>query len=200
MSHATWIHRLARPLVRALARTPVTPNHVTWARLATGLAAAAAFAQGTGAGHLWGAGLFLVSMLLDRADGDLARLTGRTSPWGHKLDLCADSISNAAAFLGLGVGAMAALSAWGPVAGAAAAAGIVAILALVTRAERLRGPRAGELRGAAGFDPDDAMLIVPAAAVAGLDAELVVAAGVGAPVFAVAMAATLRGRERSRAG
>ena len=194
MSHDTWIHRLARPLVRALARTPATPNQVTWARLATGLAAAAAFAQGTDSGLWCGAGLFLVSMLLDRADGDLARLTGRTSPWGHKLDLWADSISNAAAFLGLGLGAAATLGGWGPVAGAAAAAGIVAILALVTRAERLKGPRAGELAGAAGFDPDDAMLVVPAAALLGLDAELIFAAGVGAPVFAVLMAAKLRAR------
>jgi phosphatidylglycerophosphate synthase len=127
-------------------------------------------------------------------DGDLARMTGRTSPWGHKLDLWADSASNAAAFLGLGVGAADTLGWWGPAAGAAAAAGVVAVLGLVTRAERLRGPRAGELHGRAGFDPDDAMLIVPAAALLGLGVPLVLAAAVGAPVFALLFAKRLRAR------
>lgn len=79
MSHDTWIHRAVRGAVRPLARTPVTPNQVTTLRLITGLAAAAAFAQGGEGWRQVGAGLFLVSLFLDRADGELARASGKSS-------------------------------------------------------------------------------------------------------------------------
>ena len=39
MSHNTWAHKVTDPVVRILAKTAVTPNHLTTARLATGLAA-----------------------------------------------------------------------------------------------------------------------------------------------------------------
>jgi archaetidylinositol phosphate synthase len=51
-----------------------------------------------------GSGIFVVSMLLDRADGALARWSGKTSPNGHKYDIIADSLSNALAFVGIGIG------------------------------------------------------------------------------------------------
>lgn len=187
LSHNTWIHRAARVLVRPLANTPVTPNQLTALRLASGLLAAWAFAQGTHGGAFWGALIFLVSMVLDRADGELARLTGRTSPWGHKFDLWSDAVANAAAFVGIGVGAAAALGWVGPALGLAAGLGIVAVLALVTRVEAARGARAAELQGTGGFDPDDAMLVVPITMMLGLNEMLIVAAGVGAPAFAAAM-------------
>ena len=46
MSHNTWIHRIVRVGVRPLVATPVTPNQLTTLRLASGLAATAAFAVG----------------------------------------------------------------------------------------------------------------------------------------------------------
>ena len=68
---------------------------------ATGLVA-----SGTPAMMSWGAGLFLVSMLFDRADGILARLSGKTSEFGHRFDLFTDALCNAIIFVGLGVGNM----------------------------------------------------------------------------------------------
>ena len=79
MSHDTWIHRAVRPVARSLARTRVTPNQVTTLRPVAGLVAAAAFAEGSETGRAWGAGIFLLAMFLDRADGELARLSGRIS-------------------------------------------------------------------------------------------------------------------------
>src|SRR3954466_763287 len=75
MSQNTLIHRLVRPAVRAVAaHTSLTPNHVTTLRLATGLAASMMFAQGIyGWVAIIGGCIFLLSMLLDRADGELAR-------------------------------------------------------------------------------------------------------------------------------
>ena len=104
MSHNTWIHRVVRVAVRPLVATPITPNQLTTLRLLVGIAAAFAFAQPS---QLWldlGALIFLISFFLDRADGELARLSGRTSPGGHAYDLISDAFCNAVAFAALGIG------------------------------------------------------------------------------------------------
>src|SRR5215475_4413839 len=103
MSHNTWVHRLVRPMVRLLARTSISPNQVTTARLCFGLAAAVVAGIGPDPWLAIGAGLFLVSFLLDRADGALARLTNKSSPAGHRYDALADSACNGAIFLGIGL-------------------------------------------------------------------------------------------------
>ena len=188
MSHNTWIHRAVRVAVRPLVATRLTPNHVTAVRLATGIAAAGAFAQGDEAWRMWGAGIFLVSMFLDRADGELARLSGKTSRRGHTYDLVGDALSNALAFVGLGIGLPAGIfGSWAFPMGLVAGAAIAAILLLIVRLEALRGARAGELAGFAGFDPDDAMLVVPVAVWLGGADWLLLAAAVGAPGFALLM-------------
>ena len=187
MSHDTWIHRVARMVaVKPLAAARVRPNHVTTVRLATGLAAAAAIGTGL---PLWqdiGAAVFVVSMVLDRADGDLARLTGQTSAAGHRYDMVADGVSNAAVYIGLGFGMR--NGAYGLLAlpmGLAAGVAIAAILSLAVRAEERQGPRAAELPGLAGFDADDAMILVPLTIWFGIGELLLSAAAVGAPLFAV---------------
>lgn len=193
MSHNTWIHRIARVAVRPLVATPLTPNHVTAVRLAAGLAAAGAFAHGDGAWRMWGAGIFLLSMFLDRADGELARLSGKTSPRGHTYDLLSDAFSNALAFIGLGIGLREGMfGIWALPMGLVAGAAIAAILLLIVRLEDLHGARAGELGGFAGFDPDDAMLVVPLAVWLGGADWLLLAAAVGAPGFALFMLGKFR--------
>ena len=198
MSHDTWIHKIARVGVRPLVDSPVTPNHLTSLRLAFGLAAAAAFAMGSGSWPAVGAGLFVVSMLLDRADGELARLSGKTSPFGHKLDLVTDALCNSLVFVGLGLGLEpGALGGWAPALGVLAGLAVAAVLLLVIRLEALAGERAGEVQGAAGFDPDDAMLAIPIGVWLGLSDWLVLAAAIGAPLFALGMyVALLVGRRR----
>ena len=103
MSHDTILHRLVRPAARAAGRTPLLPNHVTGVRIVTALMSAAAYAQGTQQGIWIGSALFVFSALLDRADGELARTTGRTSSGGHRLDLVSDFMSNAMVFVGMGI-------------------------------------------------------------------------------------------------
>ena len=128
----------------------------------------------------------MLSLLLDRADGILARLTGKTSPGGHKFDLVADSLSNSLAFVGIGVGLRS--SQLGELAiplGIIAGLAISAVLWLVMRAEEQEGGRAAELDGTAGFDADDAMLAVPVAVLLGWGSQLIIAAAFGASLFAV---------------
>ncbi len=188
MSHNTWIHRTVRRAVRPLVATPVTPNQITTLRLAVGVAAGLALAQGGDGWRHLGAGLFLLGMLLDRADGELARQSGKTSPWGHSYDLVSDTISNAVAFFGLGVGLRhGSHGDWAPVMGLAAGLAIAAILWLVMKMEERHGARAGEIGGFAGFDPDDALLVLPLLIWLGQAEGLLVAASLGAPAFAVFM-------------
>jgi len=164
-------------------------------RLAAGIAAAVAVAVDT---ELWrdiGAGIFLLSILLDRADGELARLSGKSSPGGHKYDLIADAVSNASIFVGLGIGLReSTLGYWGIPLGAVAGAAIVVVLCQVMRTEAEKGARAGELRGVAGFDPDDAMLAVPLAIWVDWSDQLLIAAAIGAPLFAAIFALVLMRR------
>ena len=187
MSHNTWIHKVSRVLiVNPLANTPVHPNHLTVVRLAVGLGAVAGFATGAAPWVQVGAVAFLVSMLFDRADGDLARITGRTSPWGHTLDLIADALCNSLIFVGLGIGLSHGDYGNGAIVmGVTAGAAVAAILGMVIRVESLEGARAAELGGAAGFDPDDAMALVPLAVLFGAAEGLLLAAAICAPCFTV---------------
>ena len=199
MSHHTWIHKLARvTIVRPLVGSSVRPNHITTLRMIVGITAAGALAVGQDNATIFGAIAFLISMLLDRADGDYARLTGQTSPQGHKYDLISDTVCNAAIFVGLGIGLRE--SEYGVSAllmGAVAGAAVAVILMLVIRIERLQGPRTAEIGNRLGFDADDAMLLVPIAILLGWSEPLLLAACVGAPAFAVVFVLLFRSKLRS---
>lgn len=185
MSHNTLIHRVARPLVRPLVATAVTPNQITTLRLLTGLAAAALLAVGQTPWQSAAAGVFLLSMILDRADGELARLSGKSSPFGHTYDLIADSLCNALLFLGLGIGLCnGSFGVWAILLGAAAGVSVTTILWLMMRAEAVAGQRAAHLAMTSRIDPDDALLAVPIALWIGWSEPLLVAAAVGATAFA----------------
>ena len=88
-------------LVRLLYRTPVTPNQVTLAATAAGLAAAALYGAGT-PGRTLAAGLCLtLKDLLDSADGQLARAKGKFSRAGRFLDSIGDFVVNLTVFTGI---------------------------------------------------------------------------------------------------
>ncbi len=195
MSHDTWIHRCVRVPVRHLAKTPVTPNQLTTLRLVTGLGAAAAFAQGSDPYFHLGAGIFVLSVFLDRADGELARLSGKTSRAGHVYDLVADAICNAVIFVGLGVGLRdSQFGSWAILMGALAGVAVATILVLNVRMEHAAGERSAELPSFAGFDVDDAILLAPLAVWLGWKVPLLVAATICAPAFAIAYAWMFRGK------
>ncbi len=96
--------RLARWLVRPLASTPVHPNHLTLFSLLLGLASAALFALGGTALLGWAAALYMVAVFSDHLDGELARLTGRTSRFGHYLDFLVGGLNYTLMFIGVGYG------------------------------------------------------------------------------------------------
>ena len=180
MSTNTLIHRIVRPAVKRIAPTWITPNHITTLRLATGFAAALAFAHGEAPWLAIGGVIFVVSMFLDRADGELARQTGRSSVGGHRYDLVSDCASNVMAFIGIGVGVVPTLGILGPVLGILAGAGIGALFWQINAQKRveLRPYSAWDDRFNA--DPDDALILVP----------LLVWIGAAVPVLFAAAAIT----------
>lgn len=90
--------RITDPIVSVIARTGVTPNHVT-ALGFSGNVAAGVFAA---RGDFLVAGLvMLVASALDLLDGALARATGRATPFGAVFDSVLDRLSEAAVLAGL---------------------------------------------------------------------------------------------------
>jgi phosphatidylglycerophosphate synthase len=86
-------------LVPVFVRVGVPPTAVVLANAVTGLVAALALARG----ELLAAALLLqLKTLLDNADGQLARVTGRVTLTGRYLDTEADLVVNAAVFAALG--------------------------------------------------------------------------------------------------
>ena len=191
MSHDTLIHGLVRPAVRALAaHTGLTPNHLTTLRLTTGLAAAAIFAQGPyGWASIFGGLIFLLSMLLDRADGELARHTNQMSVAGHRYDLVSDCIVGFSTFIGIGIGVghTAGLNAlWlGGVAGLG-----ISMLFLELNVLKIASVRGYDLFGGRiRVDPDDAVIVVPVLVWCDLAAPMLIAAAVVTPLAALGVGA-----------
>ncbi len=183
----SWTHKIARVCILPLVNTPVTPNHLTILRLITGLAACSLLAIGSFEGNLWGGVLWLISAFLDRADGELARVSGKTSEWGHKFDYFCDVTVTALFFLGIGIGLReSSLGLWSIVMGISASAGVVAaeILAeIIDQAQKDTGDKA--YSGFAGFDFDDVLYLFAPVVWLNLHFPFLIGASVGAPIFAL---------------
>jgi phosphatidylglycerophosphate synthase len=196
MSHDTVIHRIVRPAVRIAARTGLTPNQVTTMRLATGLAASVIFAQGSRGWMVLGGIVFLFSMLLDRADGEMARQTGQMSLAGHRYDLAADGIASVATFVGLGIGLAytGGRSAFWFGALAGLSVGTLFFELNVLKVVSVCGYDL--LGGRMTVDPDDAMIFVPVLIWCNLASPMVIVAAVlsSCAVVGVGVFGFLRGR------
>ena len=193
----SWTHKIARVCIMPLVNTPVTPNHLTILRLVTGLLACTGFALGNQEGNLWGGIFWLVSAFLDRADGELARVSGKTSEWGHKFDYFCDVTVTALFFVGIGIGLReSGLGMWSVVMGFSAAAGVVAAEILaekIDQAQKDTGEKA--YAGFAGFDFDDVLYLFAPVVWLNLHYPFLIGASVGAPIFALVTLYKLRNLE-----
>lgn len=98
-----YLHNpIAARLVKGLVKTPVTPDQVTYTSILFGLSSAYAFSRGTV--MALGGLLLEITLILDCADGQLARAKGCASEWGRFLDGIAGYISYLAVVIGLLVG------------------------------------------------------------------------------------------------
>jgi phosphatidylglycerophosphate synthase len=94
-----WFSRpLARLLVGLLARTPLTANQVTGVGTCFGIGSGVALGLGEGA---WCAALIVVLLVLDCADGQLARLRGVGGYLGRVVDGVGDYLTGISIHVGL---------------------------------------------------------------------------------------------------
>src|SRR6266403_1723298 len=184
-----WDARLARRLVAPLKDSLVTPNHLTSVRLAIGLAAAAAFLPGTYGWSNLGALLLVSSNFLDHTDGELARISGKSSRIGHWYDLASDAAVTILLFvaMGVGVGTRSARVLQVPPLALGTIAGIAIALIFFLRAhiEEMAGKAAGKQASMGGFETEDVLYLLPLVTLCNGATPFLVAAAIGAPLFAV---------------
>lgn len=184
----TWDARLARRLVTPLVGTPITPNHLTTLRLLIGFAGAYYLSVGS----FWlcslGALLIAFSNFVDHTDGELARISGQSSKIGHFYDLACDSVVTVLLFVGLGFyvsvhhPSMIVPAEWlGGIAGVA----VALIFFLRMRIESMAGKSGTKQASMAGFETEDVLYLLPVVTLLNGMTPFLVAASIGAPLFAV---------------
>ena len=89
---------------KAFASTGLSPNFWTFIGLVFAIASALVYGLGIEFGLIIGGILLLVSGFFDMVDGQVARVTGKTSRKGSYLDSMFDKIAEVAIFLGLLIG------------------------------------------------------------------------------------------------
>jgi archaetidylinositol phosphate synthase len=183
-----WDARLARWLVGPLRNTRVSPNHLTTVRLLVGLAAAGAFVPGT---YLWtnlAALLMVLSNFLDHTDGELARMTGKTSRIGHLYDLASDAVVTILLFIAMGVGVGADARPGSefefPLMGAVAGCAVAFIFYIRMRIEDLAGKTATRQAAVAGFETEDVLYLIPLVTLTNGQSAMLILASIGAPLYA----------------
>ena len=184
-----WDARLARRLVAPLVDSWVTPNYLTTLRLAVGLAATAAFVPGTYGWSNLAALLLVLSNFLDHTDGELARMSGKTSRIGHLYDLISDAAVTILLFIAIGVGLPRkpgielgfASVAIGMVAGTA----IALIFYLRMRIEAMHGKTATQQASLGGFETEDVLYLLPLVTLSNSLVPMLLVASICAPLYAV---------------
>ena len=156
-----WDQRLARWMVRPLVHTPVTPNHITTVRLLLGLAACGLFAMGTRPEILYAAGLFMLSNFVDHMDGELARLSGKSSRFGYHYDNYSDAFIHVTLFVCIGIGLQDSwIGSWAPYLGLIAGVSVSALFLMFWRIEQRAGTRQARQPMFKGIHLEDAMYFI----------------------------------------
>jgi phosphatidylglycerophosphate synthase len=185
---------LGRTLSKVLVHTSASPNHVTAAATAMGLASAYLFSRGVPSTDVWAAVLLQASAVVDCVDGELARATYQESRFGRWFDLVADQAVHVVVFLSIAGGAARSGSIAAPwLLGASAAAG--AVIAFLTVLWSLRSPsrpsgRLSRLVDAA--TSRDYSIVIVVLALLGRTSWFLWAAAIGVHVFWIAALAARR--------
>jgi archaetidylinositol phosphate synthase len=184
-----WDARLARRLVMPLKDSWVTPNHLTTIRLGVGLAAAVAFLPGSYGWSNLAALLLILSNFLDHTDGELARISGKTSRIGHIYDLASDAVVTITLFIAIGIGVGDKPDNLSPVSpvglGVVAGCAIALIFYLRMRIEDMVGKLANSQASIGGFETEDVLYLLPLATLSNAVTPLLFAAALCAPLFAL---------------
>ena len=178
--------RLAGMLVYPLRNTAVTPNHITTLRMLFGIAACVLLGMGTFASANAGALCFVVSAFLDHADGELARITGNKSKFGHYYDLASDAVSDILLFVGIGIGlSHSSLASGGLLMGLLAGVSVAAIFFMRVQIGAMTGQERIDMPNIGLFEIEDVLYLLPLITYFELLQPFLIVAVIGAPVFAL---------------
>jgi archaetidylinositol phosphate synthase len=186
--YQTYAHAFARIFVRPLISTWVRPNHLTGLRLLTGLAACALLSVGNRSTAVWSGILWVVSCVLDRADGELARMGDLRSDSGKVLDFYSDMILDSFWFLGAGIGLRHSwLGVYAAPLGVLACGSMLLVMWSSELLERLSAPgvKAFDFKGVKRFHPDDMLFLLAPFTWLGWLVPILVASSVCTPIFAI---------------
>ncbi len=184
-----WDSRLARRVAVPVAAAGISPNAVTTFGLAMGVGSGILFAVG---GHAagWAALMFVCAVFTDHVDGEVARLTHKTSLFGHFYDHVAAALSYAAMVIGAGIGLRNGVyGAWSVAAGLSAGLPVLGIMFVRLTVSIERGPDAIRQPIFLGFEPEDTLYVVgPLVWIDGFTPynellTFVMTAGIGTPVY-----------------
>ncbi|MEP6462837.1 MAG: CDP-alcohol phosphatidyltransferase family protein [Frankiaceae bacterium] len=127
-----YMRRLSPYATRALLRTSITANGVTWLMIAAGLLAAVALSLPGLAGAVAAVVLIQAQLLFDCADGEVARWRATQSPAGVYLDRIGHYTTEAALAVALGLRAD---GGWGSINGWTTLGLLGAVLVLLVKSE-----------------------------------------------------------------
>ena len=191
--------QLAVWLVTPLVGGPVSPNHLTSLRLLTGLLGAWLFA--TASAPNVAALLIVLSNFLDHTDGELARLSGRQSQFGHNFDLLSDAVVTSGMFIGIGYGLQTTLGTSALGMGLVAGVAVATIFHLRNVLESRYGKTVTRQPRWRGFEAEDILYLIPVISWCGELPLFLRAACIGAPIALVLVIVHYRQVEQlARAG
>jgi phosphatidylglycerophosphate synthase len=124
--------------------------------------------------------------LLDRADGELARIANMMSEVGHRYDYVTDVLVNSAFFVAIGIGLRNGwFGTWSIAMGVVAGAALFLCMWWSELLERRSLSNTRAYQGRCGFDPDDALYLMAPLAWLGWLEPVLAGAALVAPIIAV---------------
>jgi phosphatidylglycerophosphate synthase len=181
-----WDARIASRLVYPLRNTFITPNHLTSLRLLFGILSFIFLSTGEYIYINIGALFFVVSNFLDHTDGELARLTGKTSYIGHYYDLASDALVNILLFLGMGISLIKSdLGVHAGIMGIVAGLSVAAIFYMRNKIEQQIGKQGARQPHKGGLEVEDILYLLPIVTYFQFDYYFLLLAAFSTPVFSL---------------
>ena len=129
------------------------------------------------------AGLIVVSNFLDHTDGEFARMSGKTSRFGHYFDLVSDAVVTFGMFIGIGIGLTRSSGGMSSaLLGVVAGIAVAVIFQLRNIIETHRGKSAVKQPQWAGFEAEDVLYLISLVTLFGVLEAFLYAAAIGAPI------------------
>lgn len=151
--------RLAGLLIRPFKDTALHPNHVTTLTLLLGICSAVIFAINIELAWL-AALIYMLAVLTDHMDGELARMTGKSSRFGHNYDYIVGGLIYMLLFIGIGTGMRNEFGSWTLVLGIFAGLSNPIILYLRMKMEKHHGFEAVAHPQFLGFQDEDFIYLI----------------------------------------